>query len=63
MCWIDTYLRLLDLVTHDAGKNFVSKEFKEYANTMGIRTKAVPVEAYNSIGIVERYHSLLRRVY
>jgi hypothetical protein len=53
MCWIDTYLGLLDLVTHNAGKNFVSKEFKEYANTMGIHMKAVLVEAHNSIGMVE----------
>jgi hypothetical protein len=59
MCWIDTYLGLLDLVTHDVGKNFVSKEFKEYAITMGIRTKAVLVEAHNSIGMVERYYGLL----
>jgi hypothetical protein len=63
MCWIDTYLGPLDLITSDAGKNFVSKEFRGYANTMGIRTKAVLVEAHNSIGMVERYHSPLRRVY
>ena len=63
MCWIDTYLGPPDLVAHDAGKNFISKEFKQYANTMGIRTKAVPVEAHNSIGIVERYHSPLRQAY
>jgi len=63
MCWIDTYLGPPDLITSDAGKNFVSKEFKEYANTIGIRTKAVPVEAHNSIGMVERYHGPLRRVY
>jgi hypothetical protein len=63
MCWIDTYLGPPDLITSDAGKNFVSKEFKEYANTVGIRTKAVPVEAHNSIGMVERYHGPLRRVY
>jgi hypothetical protein len=63
MCWIDIYLGPPDLITSDAGKNFVSKEFKEYANTMGICTKAVPVEAHNSIGIVERYHGLLRQVY
>jgi hypothetical protein len=62
-CWIDTYLGPLDLITSDAGKNFVSKEFKTYADTMGIRTKAVPVEAHNSIGMVERYHGPLRRVY
>jgi len=63
MCWIDTYLGPPDLVAHDAGKNFISKEFKQYANTMGIRTKAVPVEAHNSIGMVERYHGPLRRAY
>ena len=63
MCWIDTYLGLLDLITHDAGKNFVSKEFKQYATIMGISTKGVPVEAHNSIGMVERYHGSLRRAY
>ena len=61
--WIDIYLGLLDLVTHDVGKNFISKEFKQYASTMGINTKGVPVEAHNSIGIVERYHGPLRRAY
>jgi hypothetical protein len=30
---------------------------------MGVSTKEVPVEAYNSISIVERYHSLIQRVY
>ena len=63
LCWIDSYLGPPDLITSDAGKNFVSKEFKEYANTMGIRAQAVPVEAHNSIGMVERYHGPLRRIY
>jgi hypothetical protein len=52
-----------DLITSDTEKNFVSKEFKEYTNTIDICTKTVPVEAYNSIGIVEQYHSLLQQVY
>jgi hypothetical protein len=63
MCWIDTYLGPPDHIVSDAGKNFVSKEFKEYANTIGIRTKAVPVKAHNSVGIVEQYHGPLRRIY
>jgi hypothetical protein len=63
MCWIDTYLSSSDLITSNAGKNFVSKEFKEYINTMGICTKAVPVEAHNAIGMVEQYYSLLQQVY
>ena len=53
MCWIDTYLGPPDIVIHDAGKNFVSKEFKSYATMMGIATKAAPVKAHNSVGIVE----------
>jgi hypothetical protein len=63
VCWIDTYLGPPDLITHDAGKNFVSKEFKQYAGNLGITVKPVPVEAHNSIGIVERYHGPLRRAY
>ena len=62
-CWIDTYLGPPDLIVHDAGKNFISKEFKQNARAMGTTCKSVPVEAHNSIGIVERYHGPLRRAY
>ena len=47
MCWIDTYLKPLDLVTHNMGKNFISKEFKYYINIMGINTKGALVETHN----------------
>ena len=63
MCWIDSYFRPPDLITHDAGKNFVSKEFKQYTTILRISIKAVPVEAHNSIGIIERYHGPIRRAY
>ena len=63
MCWINIYLGPLDLITSNIGKNFISKEFKEYVNTIGIYIKAVPVEAHNSISMVERYYSPLQRVY
>jgi hypothetical protein len=63
MYWIDSYLGPLDLITSNTSKNFVSKEFKEYTTTIGIRTKAVPVEAHNSIGIVEFYYSPIRYIY
>ena len=33
------------------------------AVNVGTKVKIVPVEAYNSVGIVERYHSSVRRVY
>jgi hypothetical protein len=63
MCWIDTYLGPLDLIMSDVGKNFVSKEFKEYTNIMGIHMKVVLVEAHNSIGMVEWYHRRLQHAY
>ena len=62
-CWIDTYLGPPDLITTDAGKQFTSREFKQYAANMGTIIKTVPVEAHHSIGLVERYHGPLRRVF
>ncbi|KAI1005021.1 hypothetical protein K3495_g3195 [Podosphaera aphanis] len=62
-CWIDTYLGPPDIISHDAGKNFVSKEFREYAQNVVTQTKGVPVESHHSIGLVERYHGPLRRIY
>ena len=53
MCWINIYLGPLDFITSDIGKNFISKEFKEYANTISIYIKAVLVEAQNSISIIK----------
>jgi hypothetical protein len=32
-------------------------------NTIGTKVKIVPIEAHHSIGIIERYHSLIRRAY
>jgi len=63
MCWINIYLGLPDLITYNAKKNFISKEFKQYATIMGISIKGVLVKAHNSIRIVERYYSLLQQAY
>ncbi|PMD55505.1 uncharacterized protein K444DRAFT_645699 [Hyaloscypha bicolor E] len=48
ICWID---------------NFALGEFKQYALSLDIDTKEVPVEAHKSVGKVERYHGPLCRVY
>jgi hypothetical protein len=63
MYWIDSYLGLLDLITIDTGKNFISKEFKHYTATLGITIKSVLVESHNFIRMVKRYHSLLQQAY
>lgn len=51
------------MITHDSGTNFDSQDFRHYARDLVITTKTVPVEAHWSIGIVERYHAVLRRAY
>ena len=63
MQWIDSYLGPPDQITVDAGKQFASREFAEYASVQGMKVKIVPVEAHHSIGIVERYHGPIRRAY
>jgi hypothetical protein len=62
-CWIDVYLGPPDEIVHDAGKNFDASEFRQYARALAINTHQVPVEAHQSVGIVERYHAPLRRAY
>ena len=62
-CWIDVYIGLPDVIIHDAGSNFASKEFRQNAQSMAIRTNEVPVEAHQSVGLVERYHVPLKRAY
>lgn len=62
-CWIDTYLGPPDIIKHDAGTQFTSREFKKSAALLSISAESVPVEAHSSIGIVERYHGPLRRAY
>lgn len=63
MCWIDVYVGPPDLVVHDAGKNFMANAFQANTDMLHIRTKSVPVESANSMTIVERYHSPIRRAY
>lgn len=61
--WIDTYLGPPDRITHDAGTNFITQEFKAEAAAIGISCKQAPTEAHWSVGKVERYHAPLCRVF
>jgi len=47
------------VIIYNIGNNFISREFKQYVVNMGTTIKSVPVEAYNLIGMVERYHGPL----
>jgi hypothetical protein len=52
-----------DQIIADTGKQFTSKKFAQLANTIGTKVKIVPIEAYNSDGIVERYYGPIRYTY
>jgi len=47
------YIGPPEYITHDAGRNFISKEFQQYATAMVISTKAVPVKVHWSVGLIE----------
>jgi len=47
------------MIIYNVEKNFISKEFKQYAVNIGTTTKSVLVKAHNLIGIVERYYGPL----
>jgi hypothetical protein len=62
-CWIDIYLKSSDLITIDVDKQFVARDFKQYADNMRITIKTVLVETHHSIKMMKRYHDSLRRIY
>ncbi len=61
--WTDIYLRSSDLITIDADKQFVAREFKQYAGNMRITVKTILVETHHSIEMMKRYHDSLCRMY
>jgi hypothetical protein len=63
MCWINIYLGPPDIIIYNTGKNFVSKEFKQYTTILRIAIRSVPVEAHNSVRMVECYYGPLYHIY
>ena len=62
-CWIWPYAGPPDVVVHDAGTNFASKEFKDSCSAVGVSVVEVPTEAHHTVGIVERQHHVVRTIY
>jgi hypothetical protein len=63
ICWIDTYLESFDLIISNASKQFIAREFKQYAFNMSIRVNTVSIETHHSIDMIERYHDSFRKMY
>jgi hypothetical protein len=62
-CWICRYAGAPDSIRTDYGSQFVAGEFKVWSAEMNILCSAVPVESAHSMGIDERYHGPIRRIF
>jgi hypothetical protein len=56
-------LRSSDVIIADVDKQFVAREFKQYADNMKMAMKTTFVETHHSIEMMKRYHDSFRRMY
>ncbi len=55
-CWIDIYFESFDLITSNANKQYIVRQFKQYAINMKIKINIVFIKTHHSINMIERYH-------
>ena len=60
MYQINTYQRPPDYLIYNTGRNFSETKFRQYTKLMAIKIKEVLIKAYNSVGKVEKYYTLLQ---
>lgn len=63
LIWVSPYVGFPDEVATDQGPQFVSAEWKSLLQRSGVRERPSGVESHNALGVGERYHSYLRRIY
>ena len=61
--WCTTYLGYPNRMRTDLGSAFTSEKWRHYTNSCGIKLRLSGAQAHNSLGIGERYHEPLRRIY
>lgn len=61
--WIDVNIVPPDIITHDTGRNFKSKEFQQLTKDMRSTTNEAPIGTHQSFGHIKRYHSPLHSAY
>ena len=62
-CWLLRYLGPPSAIRHDAGVQFLTPKMYSLAASQGISCRPVPIEHPQGLGIGERYHSVIRRLY
>ena len=62
-CWATVYLGFPNRMRVDRARVFTGRRSEQLTNLHGITLQFSGVEAHNALGIGERYHAPLRRVY
>lgn len=63
VCWAATYVGYPDKFRVEQESVFTGKEFNELSKAAGIEVQLSGVESHNAIGVGERYHDPLRRIF
>ena len=63
LCWVSTYVGYPDILKADAGSVFTSRKWNKLTAEVGVAVEIAGVESSNSMGVGERYHDPLRRIY
>ena len=62
-CWITVFTGYPYIISHDQGPQFSAKYFQVACSQNGIISKGTLTQSHNSLGLCERYHSIIRQVY
>eukprot|EP00170_Pyropia_yezoensis_P002751 contig_11549_g2756 len=62
-CWVTPYVGYSDSMNTDQGPQLASDEWKALQQSAGIKRLESGIESHNSLGVGERHHSFLRRIY
>ena len=62
-CWSRLYVGDPDVIVTDQGSNFNSQQFQSICDYHGIELRKTPTEQHNALGIGEKYHGALRKVF
>jgi hypothetical protein len=62
-CWALVYIGMRDILRTDRGTQFTARDFELALSCHGIEQRFTAVESHHSLGVNERAHCILRRVY
>jgi hypothetical protein len=62
-CWTSLYTGFPDSILTDQGSVFQSEDWKNACEGAGIILRSTGTESHNSLGVGERYHHPLRRIF